>query len=67
MKSKAKKTRDKKVAKFLLEIKKLSKQYGLSISHQYFEGSFLVKGYCEKYTEWLLDADHGKYREYKNG
>ena len=43
--------------KFINKICELSKEYGLSISHQDSQGAFIIEKYDEVNINWLKNAD----------
>ena len=47
-----------KQTKFIEEIIDLSKKYGLCLSHEDTQGSFLIEEYDESLIEWIRSADY---------
>ena len=43
---------------FLDEIEAVCKKHGLSISHQDFQGAFIIEPFDPRNMEWLRQADH---------
>lgn len=48
---------NKKVENYIEDIDKLSKKYGLSISHEDWHGSFEIEKYDEENIKWLRNAN----------
>lgn len=50
------KIEDKKVDKFLDEIIEVCKKHNMSISHEDFQGSFLIENFDKDNINWLYNA-----------
>lgn len=51
-------TESKKVDAFLEEIKSICEKHGFSISHEDWQGAFIIEKYDENNIDWLLAADN---------
>ena len=47
---------NKQVDAFLTEIVRVSKEHGLSLSHEDTQGAFIVEKYSQDNIQWLMDA-----------
>ena len=50
---------------FLMDIEKVCKKHGLSISHEDYHGAFFIEEYNEENISWLFDASKN-YKDNKN-
>jgi hypothetical protein len=49
-----------KVKEFIEKVITMSKESGLSISHEDIYGSFIIESYDEECSDWLRDAEVSK-------
>ena len=55
---------NKRADKFLNDIKEVCKKHNMSISHEDFQGGFIITSYNDSNIKWLFDA-RIEYQEFK--